>query len=274
MSRTIQKFIIYTLLFAFVFVFAFPFYYVFVLSTLDESDIFSSPPRIFFGRSLIDNWQGLFEKIAFFRNFFNSVSIAVLATGFTIFFCTLGGYSFAKFNFVGKRVLFTFVLTTLAIPPFLNIIPFFRMMVAIGWYNTWLPLIVPGVANAFGIFLMTQFIQKAIPDELLEAARLDGFSELGILFRIVFPLALPGIAVLGTITFVGSWNNFLGALILLPDEKLTTIPVALSGLQGRTEGDFGGLYVGTALALLPLIVVFVIFSKRIIANFSEGSIKG
>ena len=270
--------IIYATLFVFVLVFAFPFYYVFILSSLSDSEIFTSPPRLFFGSNIIENLRGLFdtEKLSFnfARNFFNSVAIATLSTVFTIFFCTLGGYAFAKYNFKGKKMLFTFVLTTLAIPPFLNIIPFFKMMVAFGWYNTWLPLIVPGVANAFGIFMMTQFIGKAVNDELLEAARIDGFGELGILFRIVFPLAAPGISVLGTITFIGSWNNFLGALILLPKPERTTIPVVLSSLRSQSDGGFGTLYIGTALALLPLIVVFLFFSRKIITDFASGSVKG
>ncbi len=269
-----SRFLIYLILFLFVFIFAFPFYYVFVLSSLDDSEIFTSPPRLFFGTHILENWRILFEQINFGRNFLNSVGIATLSTLFTIFFCTLGGYAFAKYSFKGKKILFTFVLTTLAIPPFLNIIPFFRMMVAFGWYNTWLPLIVPGVANAFGIFLMTQFIGRAVPDEMLEAARIDGFGELGILFRIVFPLAAPGISVLGTITFIGSWNNFLGALILLPKIERTTIPVALSSLRSQSGGGFGAIYIGTALALLPLIIVFLSFSKKIINDFARGSIKG
>lgn len=280
--RSVWVYAVYFTLFLFVLMFAFPFYYVFVLSSLTQGQIFQSPPRLTFGTQVIANWRILFREIAFGRNFVNSVSIATISTVLTVFFCTLGGYAFAKFDFYGKKALFTFVLATLAIPPFLNIIPFFRMIVAIGWYNTWLPLIVPGIANAFGIFLMTQFISKAVPDPLIEAARIDGISEIGMLFRIVFPLAAPGISVLGTITFIGSWNNFLGALILVPDARRTTIPVALSTLSrnlggggvGESGNVLGGLYVGTALSLLPLIIVFLFFSKRIINNFSEGGIKG
>lgn len=266
--------VVYIILFAFVFIFAFPFYYVFVISSLSDTALNNSPHELFFGINALDNWRALFTKIDFARNFFNSVAISAIATTLTVFFCTLGGYAFAKFDFYGKKQLFTFVLATLAIPPFLNIIPFFKMMSAIGWYNTWLPLIVPGIANAFGIFLMTQFITKSVHDELLEAARIDGLTELGMLFRIVFPLSAPGIAILGTITFIGSWNNFFGALIFLPDRAKTTIPVALSSLISRADSQRGALYIGTAIALLPLIILFLFFSKKIIANFSEGSVKG
>lgn len=247
---------------------------MFILATLNNTEIFSTPPAIFFSDNFIANYQELFGKLNYWRNYFNSAAIATLATIGTVFFCTMGGFAFAKYDFKGKKIIFAFVLATLAIPPFLNIIPFFKMIVRIGWYNTWLPLIVPGVANAFGIFLMAQYIRGSVSQELMDACRIDGLSEFGILIRMVFPMARAGISVLGIVTFIGSWNNFLGALILLPDIDRTTIPVALSSLSGRQQGEFGGLYVGTALALLPLIIIFVFFSKRIIADISAGSVKG
>lgn len=265
---------LYFFLLLFVLIFAFPFYYVFVLATLKNTELFTTPPAVFFSTNFVENFQELLGKLNYLRNYFNSVSIAGLATAGTIFFCTMGGFAFAKYNFRGKTALFSLMIATLAIPPFLNIIPFFKMMVFFRWYNTWLPLIVPGVANAFGIFLMSQFIRGTISDDLMDACRIDGLNEFGTLWHIVFPMSRAGISVLGIVTFIGSWNNFLGALILLPDIDRTTIPVALSTLSGRQQGNFGGLFVGTALALLPLIIVFILFSKRIIADISAGSVKG
>ncbi len=274
LSNITGKTLVYFFLSVFLLIFAFPFYYVFILSTLNNQELFSTTPALFFSNSFVDNYRELFGQLDYWRNYFNSAAIAILATIGTIFFCTMGGFAFAKYEFKGKRLIFALLLATLAIPPFLNIIPFFKMMVRFGWYNTWLPLIVPGVANAFGIFLMSQYIRGSVPSELMDACRIDGLSEFGILMRMVFPMARAGISVLGIVTFIGSWNNFLGALILLPDLEKTTIPVALSSLSGRQQGNFGGIFVGTALALLPLIIIFVFFSKRIIADISAGSVKG
>lgn len=262
----------YLLLLVFALVFTFPFYYVFVLAT--HPIPFANPPHIFFGDSIVENVDALFGQIPFFRSFLNSLGIAILATLSVIFFCTLGGFAFAKYDFKGKDALLLFVVMTLAIPPFLNIIPFFRMMVAFGWYQTWLPLIVPGMANSFGIFLMKQFLEESIPSDLMDAARIDGLNELQMLPNLVFPLAKPGIAILGTITFVGSWNNFLGALVMLPDPRNSTLPVSLSSLFVRSDGNYGGLMLGTALSLLPLLITFLFFSRKIISNLAAGAVKG
>lgn len=255
----------------FALIFAFPFYYVFVLSSW--SNIYSNPPHLTFGSDFFTNVRALTTQLPFHVNFFNSLMIAVISTAGTIFFCTMAGYAFAKFDFRGKKQIMLFILATMAIPPFLNVIPFFKMMVAFGWYKTWLPLIVPTLANAFGIFLMTQFLENSIPSDLLAAARIDGLGEFRILLSVVFPLAKPGIAILGTVTFIGSWNNFVTALIMLPDPKTSTIPVALSSLFVRSDGNYGGLMAGTAIALFPLLIAFIFFSKKIIANLTAGSLK-
>ncbi len=262
---------IYVSLGLFALIFAFPFYYVFVLASW--SNIYSNPPHVVFGSDLMVNIRALLTQVPFHVNFFNSLMIAVISTIGTIFFCTMAGYAFAKFEFKGKKPIMLFVLATMAIPPFLNIIPFFKMMVAFGWYQTWLPLIVPTLANAFGIFLMTQFLESSIPSDLLSAARIDGLNEFQILLYVVFPLAKPGIAILGTVTFIGSWNNFVSALIMLPNPKTSTIPVALSSLFVRSDGNFGGLMAGTAIALFPLLIAFSFFSKKIISNLTAGSLK-
>ena len=262
----------YIILGLFALVFTFPFYYVFVLAT--HRIPFANPPHIFFGEFLIANFESLFRQIPFVKSFLNSLGIATLSTLSVIFFCTLGGFAFAKYSFKGKELLLLFVVSTMAIPPFLNIIPFFRMMVFFGWYQTWLPLIVPGMANAFGIFLMKQFLEESVPTDLMDAARIDGLNELQLLPAVVFPLAKPGIAILGTITFVGSWNNFLGALVMLPDPRNSTLPVALSSLFVRSDGNYGGLMLGTALSILPLLIIFLFFSRKIIANLAAGAVKG
>ncbi|HAE23565.1 MAG TPA: sugar ABC transporter permease [Spirochaetaceae bacterium] len=269
-----QKVLSYLFLGLMAFIFAYPFYNVFVLATWPSSQVLSFPPRFFFGAGLMENWQQLFARIPIGKNFYNSLGIALLSTGSVLFFCTMAGYAFAKFEFRFKAQLYAFVIATMAIPGFLNIIPFYKMMVAFKWVNTWLPLIVPGMAGAFGIFLMTQFLENSIPAELLDAARIDGLGEFGILIRIVFPLSKPGLAVLGIVTFVGSWNNFTGPLILLPRIDSTTLPVALSVLNSRVDNNLGALMLGNALTLLPLMLIFLFFSKQIISGLTAGAVKG
>ncbi len=255
-------------------IFAFPFYYVFVLATWRAQEILVFPPHFWFGPGLAENLTSLFGRVPFATNFLNSLGIAAISTISVLFFCTLAGFAFAKYQFKFKKSLFAFVIATMAIPGFLNIIPFYKMMVGFGWINTWLPLIVPGMAGAFGIFLMTQFLENALPGELLEAARIDGVGEFAMLWKVVFPLAKAGMAVLGVVTFVGSWNNFTGPLILLPDLDSTTLPVALSVLSSRVDNNMGALMVGNALTLLPLLIVFMLFSRQIIAGLTAGAVKG
>jgi len=151
------------------------------------------------------------------------------------------------------------------------------MMVWFGWIDTYWPMFVPGMANAFGIFIMTQFITSSVPSDLMDAARIDGLNEFGILIQVGFPLSMPGIAVLGTVTFIGSWNNFLWAKIMLQAEYMHTIPVALSAFQMLQEGTgalWGSKMLGNALAIIPLLIVFLFFSKSIISNILAASLKG
>ncbi len=276
MSRqiTVKKVLNYTVLSFMALVFAYPFYSVFVLATWPSQLVLSFPPRFFFGNGLAENFAQLFARIPFAKNFYNSLGIALLSTVSVLFFCTMAGFAFAKYDFKFKKELYAFVIATMAIPGFLNLIPFYKMMVGFGWINTWLPLVVPGMAGAFGIFLMTQFMENSIPDDILDAARIDGLNELGILFKIIFPLAKPGLSVLGIVTFVGSWNNFTGPLILLPRVDSTTLPVALSVLNSRVDNNLGALMLGNALTLLPLMIIFIFFSKQIISGLTAGAIKG
>lgn len=253
--------------------FALPFWMVFVLASWPAREVLVFPPHFWFGGGVIENWGQLLGRIPFARNYFNSFGIATLAMLTNVFFCTMAGFAFSKYRFRGRDALYAFVIATMAVPGFLNLIPFYKMMVRFSWINTWLPLVVPGMAGAFGIFLMTQFLSNSIPDELLDAARIDGLTEFGILRRVIFPLAKPGLAVLGVITFVGSWNNFTGPLVLLPKVEATTLPVALTVLNSRVDNNLGALMLGNALTLLPLIAVFIIFSKQIIAGLTAGAVK-
>jgi multiple sugar transport system permease protein len=259
----------------FVLIFALPFWYNFVFATKDVMGIFQNPPPIWFGDKLVYNMGKLIKQLPdFWMNVFNTVAVAVLSTATQIFFCTMAGFAFAKYEFKGKEIIYRFVLITLMIPPLLSIIPYFQMMVFLKWTNTYLPLFIPGMANAFGIFLMTQFIDGAVPKDLIDAARIDGLGEMQILFRVCFPLARPGLAVLGTVVFVNTWNEFIVAKVMLNIKSAYTLPVALSSLNIRADGDYGAMMIGNAISMLPLLIMFLLFSKQIISNLTAGSIKG
>jgi len=274
-SKGVGTLILYLILIGFVLIFALPFYFNFIFATKDVNGIFSNPPPLFFGDKLVQNYIKLYAQLpTFWLNAFHSLSIALLATGTQLFFCTMAGFAFAKYKFKGRDGIFQFVLITLMIQPLLLIIPLFKMMVWFGWTDTYLPLFIPSMANAFGIFLMTQFIDSAVPKDLIDAARIDGLGEFQILLNVCFPLARPGLAVLGTVTFVNTWNEFIVSKVMLTTKESFTIPVALAALNVRADGDYGAQMMGNAISILPLLVMFIVLSKQVISNFLAGSLKG
>jgi multiple sugar transport system permease protein len=172
-----------------------------------------------------------------------------------------------------KRALFALVMATMMVPAFMNMIPTFMVMDALGWIDTHRALYLPGAASAFGIFLMRQFAASTVPKELLSAARIDGASELGIYWRIALPLMKPALGTLGLITFISSWNNFMNPLIVMRTAENYTLPLALRSLFSTTSTEWGALMAGSAIATLPLIVLFVISSRQLIAGLTAGAVK-
>lgn len=272
-TKNIKKILLYIFLLAGVIATLFPFFYMIVLATRGRTEIFAYPPPLWFGDSFGENYQMLMESLPFYRNILNSLIVSTSATLLTLFFCALGGYGFAKYEFKGKNKLFFLMLATMMIPMLLGVIPWYIMMTKFGWLNSFKPLIIPGAANAFGIFLMKQFMED-IPDELMEAARIDGAGEFEMFYKIILPLSLPGLGTLAILTFLGSWNNYMQALLVLESEAKFTIPVALSMLRGKVDQNWGAQMVGTALGIAPIIGVFVLASKQFIAGITEGSMKG
>ncbi|GBF06720.1 binding-protein-dependent transport system inner membrane protein [Deinococcus aerius] len=251
-----------------------PFYFMFVFATHTRAEIFQIPPPTWFGEAAGRNYDSLLERLPFWRNLWNSLYLALMSTVTTLFFCSLAGFAFAMYNFRFREGLFGVVLATLLIPSALNIVPFALIMQALGWINTPRALWVPGMASAFGIFLMRQYIGSAIPKELVEAARIDGASEFGIYRKIILPLCGPALATLGLVTFVNSWNSFVGPLIIFRTAETYTAPLALRSLQGIANTDWGALMCGVALTVLPLLIVFVFFSRQLIEGLTSGSLKG
>jgi multiple sugar transport system permease protein len=250
-----------------------PFYVMFVFATHSRTEIFSLPPPLFFGDEFFANLKILTERIPFWRNLGWSLYVALGSTALTLLFCSMGGYAFALFDFRFKNALFGLVMGTMLLPSFMNMIPTFMIMDMLGWIDQPRALYIPGAASAFGIFLMRQFVTTSVPKDLVEAARMDGCGEFGIYWHIVLPLLKPALGTLGLITFIASWNNFIGPLVVMRSPDMYTLPLALRSLQSPFNTEWGALMAGSAIATLPLVVLFVISSRQLIAGLTAGAVK-
>ncbi len=250
-----------------------PFYFMFVFATQSRTDIFNVPPPLWFSDELLNNIQVLTTRLPFWKNVGWSLYVGLMSTALTLLFCSMAGYAFAMLEFRFKKVLFALVMGTMMVPAFMNMIPSFMVMDALGWIDTHRALYIPGAASAFGIFLMRQFAASTVPHELINAARIDGCSELGIYWRIALPLMKPALGTLGLITFISSWNNFMNPLIVMRTAENYTLPLALRSLFSTTSTEWGALMAGSAIATLPLLVLFVISSRQLIAGLTAGAVK-
>jgi multiple sugar transport system permease protein len=265
----------YTVLALGAFVMLLPFYYMVVYASHTNTDILSVPPPSWFGSHTLANLADLLERRPrFWHSMGLSLWIAIVVTLLNLFFCSLAGYAFAMFEFAGKDKLFGFILATMLLPAFVSMIPTVLLMSQLGWINESRALIVPGACGAVGIFMMRQYIASAIPRELVEAARMDACSEFGIYWRVVLPLLGPALGTLALVTFIGSYNNFIGALLVMRDQDAYTMPLVLRSLQGTSGITWGALAIGAAITVLPLLVLFVIYSRRLIDGLTAGAVKG
>ena len=252
-----------------------PFWYMLVFATHSNDEILSVPPPSWFGDHFAINIADLLERRPhFWRSLWLSLWIAASIAALNLFFCSLAGYAFAMYSFRGREPLFAFVLATMLLPAFVSMVPTILLMQAIGWIDQARALIVPGACGALGIFMMRQYIQSSIPHELIEAARLDGCGEFSIYLRVVLPLLGPVLGTLGLVTFISSYNNFVGALLVLRDQDHYTVPLVLRSLQGTTGVTVSALSAGAAVTVLPLLVLFALYSRRLIDGLTSGAVKG
>ncbi len=251
----------------------FPFIWMFLSSLKPLSEIFGQ--GILPANPTLDNFGRLFAETPALQALIRSFLIAITATVSSVFFCALGGYGFAKFNFPGRGIMFALMLGTMTIPFAVTLVPLFMMMRNVfHWIDTPYPLIVPGIANAFGIFFMRQYMQS-VSDEMLDAARIDGASEIQIFLRLVLPTITPALASLGIIFFMGSWNNFLFPTIILRDPNNATLPVLIASLQGsagRTPYDL--IMAASVVSTIPMLIVFLFLQRFFYAGITAGSVKG
>jgi multiple sugar transport system permease protein len=257
------------------FIMLMPFFYMVVFATHSNSDILSMPPPSWFGDHLMANVRDLIERRPhFWRSIGLSLWIAFAIAALNLFFCSLAGYAFAMLEFRHKEPLFGFILATMLMPGFVSMIPTILLMQQLGWIDSSKALIVPGACGALGIFMMRQYIGSSVPRELVDAARMDGCSEFAIYWRVILPLLGPALGTLGLITFIGSYNNFVGALLVLRDQDSFTVPLVLRSLQGTSGVTVSALSAGAAITVLPLLVLFALYSRRLIDGLTAGAVKG
>jgi len=251
-----------------------PFYFMFVFATHTNREILSMPPPLWFGSAFLDNLDQLLRSLPhFWKNVGWSVYVALMSTVLNLFFCSLAGFAFAMYDFKWREGLFAMVMATMLLPSFVGMIPTALTMSWLEWMNQPRALYVPGAVGALGIFMMRQYIESAIPRELIDAARIDGCGEFAIYWRVVLPLIGPALGTLGLITFIGSWNNFIGPLIVIRDMEMYTVPLALRSLQGTGQIPWGAISAGSAIAVLPLLVLFMLASRRLIEGLTAGAVK-
>jgi multiple sugar transport system permease protein len=250
-----------------------PFVWMILGSFKTTAELRQVPPTWIPGQPTLDNYQDLFERLDFARYFFNSALVATAVTLGNLVFCSMLGYALAKLRFPGRRLLFLLVLATLMVPGLVTFMPLFVLVANLGLVNTHAGLALPFVAQAFGVFLMRQFIM-GIPDELLDAARIDGAGEHYIFWRIVLPLTGPALATLAILMFLGSWNNFLWPLVVATTENMYTLPVAIALFStGQHQTNLGLLMAGSAAALVPVLVVFVVLQRFFTQGIAMTGIK-
>ncbi|TKJ43402.1 hypothetical protein CEE34_11545, partial [Candidatus Aerophobetes bacterium Ae_b3a] len=250
-----------------------PLLWMFSSAFKPKAEIFSYPPTLVAENPTIGNFFTLFEQRPFDRNLFNSFFIAASSTILALFFCSLAAFGFAKYQFPAREFLFLFLIATLIIPFHTTMIPLYVLYRRIGWIDKFWGLIFPGMANAFGIFFMRQYLIK-LPNEFLDSARIDGCSEIKIFLYIILPIAKPALTALGMIFFMGSWNNFLWPLIILKSKNMLTAVVALRGLSSGLRVPYDLIMAGSVLIVLPLVILFIVLQKQFIVGITSGAIKG
>ncbi|MDX2938413.1 carbohydrate ABC transporter permease [Streptomyces ipomoeae] len=250
-----------------------PFLWMLSGSFKPEADIRKIPPDLIPTRPTLTNFQELFDSLDFTRMFANSVIVALAVTAGNLIFCSMLGYALAKLEFRGQRAVFTVVIATLMVPGLVTFVPLYVLVANMKLTGSLLGLILPFLATPFGVFLMRQFI-STLPDELIDAARVDGCRELAIFWKIILPLTKPALATLGIITFLGSWNNFLWPLVVAQNESQYTLPVGLAlASSGQDFTRFGILLAGAVVVLLPVTIVFLLFQRHFVAGIATTGLK-
>lgn len=254
-----------------------------ILSSFKQANGIIRAPLVFDPSSFtLDNYTSMFEDVPIVRGFSNTAVVLVFKGAITMFFAPLAAFAFAKYDFKGKNVIFGMVLVTLMLPTIVLIIPLLLEMKTLGWVNTYQGLILPGAVDAFAIFWMRQVI-RAVPDDLLAAARIDGCSEFGIFWRVIVPVIRPGLAGLAVLTIMNIYNDFVWPVVVASSDDRATLQVVLSSLAQNITGNrigadyatvTGELLAAASVALIPLLIFFILLQRHFINGILAGSVKG
>ena len=253
----------------------FPLYWMFVIATSGDGAMVKYPPAFLPGDQFMVNLREVFtaDNVYFAASLINSTIVSTVVTATTLFFCSLAGFAFAKLRFPGRNKLMFVVILTLTVPNQLGVVALYILMGKIGWNGTLLAVIAPSMVTAFGVFYMRQFIDHAVPGELIEASRIDGASTFRIYWNIVLPAIRPALAVLGLLTFVATWNEFQWPLITLGGTEFPTSMVALSDLASGSFVVFRRVLAGAFVATVPLLLLLLIGGRQIVRGIMEGAVK-
>lgn len=263
----------YLVLLAGAFIMVFPFIWMIIASLMTAGEIQLRPPVWLPAEPQFQNYTELPQKIPIARLYFNSLFTSSLIVFGVLLSSSLAGFAFAKYRFPGREFLFYLILATMMIPFFVTLIPVFFIVRQLGWIDTYQGLVAPGLTSAYGIFLMRQFI-ITLPDELIDAARIDGASELRIFWRIIVPLVKPALATLGTFAFIGAWNNFLWPLLVLNSRELMTLPLGINSMRSLYADNTNLLMAGAAVAVIPMLIVFIFLQRYFIQGIALTGLKG
>lgn len=273
-KRILTNILLYSVLIIISLFMILPFIWMLSTSFKLAADIFGYPPRFIPDNPVLDNYTYVIINKHAFRYLYNTAVIAILSTIATLFFSTLAGYAFAKYDFPGKKGLFAFLLATMVIPGAVMMVPAFIIIRKIGWVDTIWPLVIPGAASAFWIFFFRQFI-STISNEIMDAARIDGASEFRIYWNIIVPIIAPAITGMGLIMFMGSWNAYQGPRIYLKSAEKMVMTQAIMSMQGSAGFTAWGEYMAlSVISLIPLLIIFLLFQRRIVEGVMAGAIKG
>ena len=254
----------------------FPLYWMIVIASRSNASAYEWPPALLPGGNLGENVRRVLDNsdAAIVKGIVNSFIVAGTITVSTVFFSAIAGFAFAKLRFRGRNVLLLAILVTMMVPVQLNIVPLYQLMVELGWLNDIKAVIVPFLISGFGIFLMRQYTLQAVPDELVEAARVDGCSTWRVFRHVAAPALRPAAAVLGLLTFMQYWNEFFWPFVVLADPSNPTVQISLRTLNSAYHQDLAQIFAGTVIATAPLVIVFAVFFRQIISGIMEGAVKG